>query len=365
LGLSAACAADHPFGLAFGLASDLRRLLTFGRRHPTQPPTDIGVRSNGQPSCCSPACAFDQPSGPTFRSTCSLRHRPTFQFRLSNDLRPSPPADPPAMPSNEPQLAPSTHLPARPSSQPPACAFDWPSDPAFKPNLRLSSGAAFKNSAFRSISGLRLPSILQLNLPIFLQLSPLIDHPIQPLLQPGAYASGLFSDRTVVPTISLRLWPTLRLSRCANHRLAPLVNSPAVLSVQPPTCADCQPSSSALESNLRLSSIAVLIGAAFRPNLGLASSTDLPVTFSSDHRLSPPFKPSGPTFKPNHRLAARSSVEETLGVACLCMQVQNLRILWIICGQWGMPRKPLHRSIMQRITNWLVDYICGQIGMKA
>jgi hypothetical protein len=145
------------------------------------------------------------------------------------------------------QLAPSIHLPARPSSQPPACAFDRPSGPAFKPNLRLSSAAAFACSAFRPLSGLRLRSIFQLNLPIFLRLAPSINLPAQPLLQPSACASGLYLRLNRCANHRLSPWPTLRLSRCANHWLAPLADPPAVPSGQPPTFAGCQPSSFAFQ----------------------------------------------------------------------------------------------------------------------
>jgi hypothetical protein len=154
-----------------------------------------------------------------------------------------------------------------------------------------------------------------------------------------------------VPTIGLRLWPILRLSRCANHPLAPQADPPAVPSGQPPTFAGCQPSSFTFQmaSDLRRLPTFRLCPRTQPPtlidccalrhrlpaNLGLASSTNPPATVRSNLRLSPPTKPSGPAFEPNHRLAARSSVEETVGVACLCTQVQNLRILWIIPGRWG------------------------------
>ena len=82
LGQPAACAADYPFGLAFRPAADLRRLPTFRRRLPTQPPTLIGVRSTAS---------------------------------LPADLR----------------LAPSTDPPAQPSGRPATCAADRPSGPAF------------------------------------------------------------------------------------------------------------------------------------------------------------------------------------------------------------------------------------------
>jgi hypothetical protein len=106
--LSAACASDQ----SSGLPSDQSTACAFD-----QP--------SGNPSDSSPTCAGDRPSGPTFRSTRGLRRRLTFRLRLSTDLRPSPPVDPPAMPSDEP----------------PACAFN------------SSSG-----STFQSTSGFRLQS---------------------------------------------------------------------------------------------------------------------------------------------------------------------------------------------------------------
>src|SRR5208283_3788052 len=101
LGQPAACAADYPFGLAFRPASDLRRLPTFRRRLPTQPPTLIGVRSNGP---------FQPIRGlrrrPVFRFALrpisGLRLRPTLRPSLPDDLRLAPPIDPPAPPLDRP-----------------------------------------------------------------------------------------------------------------------------------------------------------------------------------------------------------------------------------------------------------------------
>lgn len=106
------CVVCQPSGVAFQLNLRL----------------NIGIRSNGQPSCCSMACAFEQPSGPTFRPTCGLRRRLTFRLRLSTDLRPSPPADPPAMPSNEP----------------PACAFDSSSGSTLQSTSSFRPRLAFR-----------------------------------------------------------------------------------------------------------------------------------------------------------------------------------------------------------------------------
>jgi len=194
LGQPATRAAVLPFGLAFCWPPTCVVCQPSGVAFQRNLRLNIGVRSNGQPSCCSAACAAEQPSGPTFRPICDSRRRPTFRLRLSNDLRPSPPADPPAMPSDGPPACAFDHLPARPSSQPPAFAFDQPSGPAIQPNLRLSSVAASASSAFRSLSSLRLRSIFQPNLPTSLQLAPSIDLPAQPLRQPATCAAGLFSD---------------------------------------------------------------------------------------------------------------------------------------------------------------------------
>jgi hypothetical protein len=117
LGQPAACAADYPFGLAFGSTADSHRLPTCVgcqlaptadfRRLPTcvgcQPsgvafqlnlrlssasdPTAPSNRStayaanqsSGLPSDQSPACAFDPSSGSTFQPTSSLRLRSTFR----------------------------------------------------------------------------------------------------------------------------------------------------------------------------------------------------------------------------------------------------------------------------------------------
>jgi hypothetical protein len=229
------------------------------------------------------------------------------------------------------QLAPSIHLPARPSSQPPACAFDRRSGPAFKPNLRLSSAVASAGSAF-------------------------------------------------VPTNGLRLWSTLRLCLPASHRLSPAANLPASPSGQPSTCADCQPSGSAHEPNLRLSSVVASSGAAFRPisDLRLRPTFRLPsgqsptcvfdqpsgylpiqsLTFVSD-------QPSGSAFKHNLRLDTRSSVEETVGVGRLWMQVQNFRFLWILSGALRRSRKPMQRQAELIKPAWLEGPVDEKTGTKA
>jgi len=161
-----------PIDLQLALANNLPATLPIHRQLALA--TDPPAQPSGQPA----ACAADRLSGSAFRPTCDRRRLPIHR---------------PCLPMNL-QLAPSIHLPARPSSQSPAFAFDRPSGPAFKPNLRLSSVAASADSAFRPLSSLRLRSIFQPNLPTSLRLAPSIDLPAQPLRQPSACASGLFSD---------------------------------------------------------------------------------------------------------------------------------------------------------------------------
>jgi len=161
---------------------------------------------HGQPSCRSPACAFDRPSGPAFLSTCGLRRRPTLRPRLLTGLRLAPPADRSAMPSNEP----------------PACAFDPSSGSTFQPtsSLRLRStfrpclrtqpptliGRCIRRLRLVPTSGLRLRSTL-------------------------GCAFGPASDRRRVPTFQLCLPDGLRL--------APTANLPALPTKQLPTPVNC------------------------------------------------------------------------------------------------------------------------------
>jgi hypothetical protein len=177
-GQRATCVVRQPSGIAFQLNLRLISASDPTASHPVALQLAPSTNPPAQPSSQTAACAADRLSSSAFRPTCDRRrlpiHRPCHPMNL--------------------QLAPSIHLTARPSSQPPACAFDQPSGPAIQPNIRLSSAAASKCSAFRLLSGLRFRSIFQLNLPTFLQLAPSIDLPVQPLLQPSACASGLFSD---------------------------------------------------------------------------------------------------------------------------------------------------------------------------
>jgi hypothetical protein len=89
-----------------------------------------------------------------------------------------------------------------------------------------------------------------------------------------------------VPTISLRLWPTLRLCLPASLRLSPSANLPALPSSCLSTCVECQPSGSAHEPNLRLSSVVVSSSFTFRPisDLRLRPTLRLPCDLISDLR---------------------------------------------------------------------------------
>jgi hypothetical protein len=183
---------------------------------------------------------------------------------------------------------------------------------------------------------LRRRSILRLNRCANHQLALLADPPIEPLCQPLACASGRPSGCAFqsasgfrrLPTFQLRLPDGLRLSPIANLPALPtnptsdshrLVNSPASPSCQSWTRVFDQPS---------------------------GYRTIKPSTFVWE-------RPSGPAFEPNHRLAARSSVEVTVGLVCLCTQVQNYRILWIIYGRWRLAYKALHRQAERKEAAWL------------
>jgi hypothetical protein len=217
----AACAADYPFGLAFRPASDLRRLPTFRRRLPTQPPTLIGVRSNGP-----------------FQPIRGLRRRPIFRFalrsisglRLRPTLRPSLPDDL--------RLAPPINPPAPPLDRPATCA-----------------ACRSFGHAFRRTSSLRLRSIFRLDLPANLQLAPSFDLPALPLNLTSDSHRSLHRRLRLAPTSGLRLRstlgcalgpasdrrraPTFQLCLPDGLRLAPTANLPALPSKQLPTHANC------------------------------------------------------------------------------------------------------------------------------
>jgi hypothetical protein len=99
-GHPATCAANQPFGLAFRLTADLRRLPILRRRLPTQPPTEYR----------------HQIQRPAIRLISGLRLRPT--------LRPNLPANP--------RLAPPTDFPAPPFDRRATVAACRPSGHAFR-----------------------------------------------------------------------------------------------------------------------------------------------------------------------------------------------------------------------------------------
>ena len=146
----------QPSSSAFEPACSLRRLLF-----------------RAPPSCRCPACAFHRPSGPPIAPVSGLR----FQLRS-----PAPLSDPPA-----------------------ACAACFPSSPASRPNLRLSSNVLCLPVGLWSVSSLRL----------------------QPTL--FAQPSGLIFDSR------LRLCPQARLSISLATRAACSTSSPP--SDVPPACA--------------------------------------------------------------------------------------------------------------------------------
>jgi hypothetical protein len=140
---SSVCTVDRLFSLAFRPASDSRRLPISGSAFQLNLRLSSSARFPGQPSNRSPACAFnDLPAQPSGRSSTCVSDL-SFQLRLPIDPRPSPPVDLPACLPTHLQLAPSANLPAQPFRSRPARAFCQRSGSAFKPNLRLSSVAAF------------------------------------------------------------------------------------------------------------------------------------------------------------------------------------------------------------------------------
>jgi hypothetical protein len=142
------------------------------------------------------------------------------------------------------------------------------------------------------------------------------DSPIEPLCQPSACASGRPSGCAFRPASDFRRVPTFQLRLPDGLRLAPTANLPAL------------PTNPTSNSHRLLCPLALPSGQSWTCVFDQPSGYRAikPSTFVWE-------RPSGPAFEPNHRLAARSSVEETLEVASLCMQVQNHRILWILEGE--------------------------------
>jgi hypothetical protein len=266
-----ACTGVYPFSLAFQSACDLRRLPISGSAFQLNLRLSSAARFFGQPSNRSSACAFNRSSSPAFQPTFDSRLRPTFRLRLPTNLRPSPHADLPACPPTNLQLAPSANLPAQLSRPRPAFAFCQRSGSAFKPNLRLSSAAAF---------AWRCPLV-------YMRPSPLINRPALPATTTSdshrsLYPSGcLPAYLRLAPPINLPTSPAdptfdssvaVPLRRClpAYLRLAPPINLPA----QP-----VDPTSD--------SSTAVFSGGAFRLtfNLRLGSTFRLAFYLIFDFRL--------------------------------------------------------------------------------
>jgi hypothetical protein len=144
-----------------------------------------------------------------------------------------------------------------------------------------------------------------------------------------------------VPTIGLHLWPTLRLCLPVSLRLSPSANLPASPFRWPPTCVDCQPSGSAHEHNLRLSSIAVPSGIAFRLilDLRLRPTLRLPCDPIFDFRRRPdlPALPLNPT---TDSLLAAFTACSPAGMLGLSVARSFPRLL-VLCS----PRRDLHAAL--------------------
>jgi len=231
-------------------------LVSFPIRLQLAPSTSLPAQPSSQPS----TRVSDQPSSSAFASTCDLRRlpilRPTFRLTSSLRLRPilsqtlqpifrlTSPINLPVPPLHRPATCAACRSSSLPSNRLPACAFHQPSSLTYKPNLRLSSAAAF-SSCFRTAH----------------RLASLTDPPARLRANPLAFASGqpsgctfqLASDFRRLPTFQpplsnptsdshrlldslaayepicdLRRLPTLRLRLRANLWLSPPANLPAV-----------------------------------------------------------------------------------------------------------------------------------------
>jgi len=209
------------------ICCDLRRLPISGSAFQLNLRLSSAARFFGQLSNRSPACAFNRSFSPAFQPIFNLRLRLTFRLRLPIDLRPSPLVDLPACLPTRLRLAPLPNLPAQPSRSRPACAFCQRSSSAFKPNLRLSSAAVF---------AWRCPLV-------YMRPSPLITLPALPA---NATAD---SHRSLYPFGCF----------LAALRLAPPINHPACLRIQPSTTRLLCP-----------------FGAAFRPTCDSRRTVNLP-----------------------------------------------------------------------------------------
>jgi hypothetical protein len=137
------------------------------------------------------------------RTTSSLRRRPSVRPRLPICCQLAPAADPVAMPSDS--TSNPHRLPDSSASFPgdlPTFVVDRPMSPAFQPgfDLRrcLTSGSAFVSACDRR----RLP-ILQPCLPTNFRLAPSVDLPAQPFSRPPACAFGQPSGSACEPDLRL------------------------------------------------------------------------------------------------------------------------------------------------------------------
>jgi len=235
---------------------------------------------------CRLASAANLPASPS--NSTSDSHRRQIQRPLPTDLRLAPPTNLPVCLPIDLRLAPSTDRPAQPSGRPAACAADRPSGPASWTGPRLAAALPDPSGhgpptkppacAFDPSSGPDLPPTLQL--------APSFDLPALPF-EPNLRLSirSLHRRLRLVATKRLRLRSTLgcacRASLPDRRRVA---NLPALPSRWPPTCADCQPSGSALEANFPDSrQLLRSAGAAVRS------------TFDLRHRSKRPTLPLNPT----------------------------------------------------------------------
>ena len=163
--------------LRLSSAINLRRCL------PTQPPTLVGsctLRLALRPATNSRWPPILRPSPPV--SFPARAFQRTLRLRLSIDLRPSSPAD----------------VPALPSDQPPACAFDRSSSSTFLPAFRLSpsgrpSGSAFEPN-FPTLIGCSIPSAL-----------PPADRQLAPPIHLSALPADPTSNSPAVASLALPL----------------------------------------------------------------------------------------------------------------------------------------------------------------
>jgi len=148
-----------------------------------------------------------------------LRLQPTFRFRLRPSLRPSPLADPPAMPSD----------------RLPACAFRRSSSSTFLPPFQLAPSGRLSGSA--SVPNLRLsPAIASPGAALRLIFDRRLRSAFRPCLRTN--------PRRVSLVVSLRRCPPAHL------RLASPANLPALPAEQLPTPRLLRPFGAAIQLTL-------------------------------------------------------------------------------------------------------------------